>query len=80
MSAPGYVEPLPRLFRKAMCIGAPDPSVFHNDGYGAMDKYKLRDALRYCEGCEIAMECFQYAKRNQLCGVWGGVFLPMHQR
>ena len=80
MSAPYYVEPLPRLFRKAACIDAPDPGVFHNDGAGVMDKHKLRDALRYCEGCEIAMECFAYAKRNKMCGVWGGVFLPVNRR
>ena len=26
------------------------------------------------------LPCFMYAKRNKMCGVWGGVFLPLHQR
>jgi WhiB family redox-sensing transcriptional regulator len=51
----------------ALCRGARASEFFPSDGLG------VEAARRVCAGCQVRLECLEYALENRIeHGVWGG--------
>ncbi len=53
--------------RFGACVGE-DPDIF----FPARDE-DTRKAKAVCAGCEVKVQCLEYALANERCGIWGGV-------
>ena len=64
---PDLAEPERRWQERANCLGV-DPDLFFPER-GA----STREAKGVCRGCEVRVECLEYALLNRIeHGVWGG--------
>lgn len=54
--------------KQGKCYNHPDPDWFHIPGSGS----NLNEQKKFCEGCIIKSDCFNYALRHDVTGVWGG--------
>jgi len=53
---------------RALCSQT-DPEAFHPEKGGS-----TREAKKICTGCEVRLECLEYAlKHNERFGIWGGL-------
>lgn len=54
--------------KQGKCYNHPDPDWFHIPGSGT----NLNEQKKFCEGCKIKSDCFNYALHHDVTGVWGG--------
>jgi hypothetical protein len=68
-----------RWMADASCIDVDDPELFFPEGFET--KYILPMVVdRYCSGCPVAGECFDYGRRTAAGGIWGGMYIDSRQR
>lgn len=66
---------------RAKCRGMESVTFFpRNLGLGR-GQVNVSEAVKVCEGCEVRIECLEFADRNgERFGVWGGLTVRQRQR
>lgn len=64
----------------AACLGT-DPDIFWADEDEQMRPARLRYVTSiFCDRCPVRQQCYDYAKTNQLLGIWGGRWFTERNR